>query len=129
MKAALHYIAKMLSEYFNSLGLENTFNDLRDNHMRGAKHCTRNESTIQSQVLSSMATRHAEERARQEEEGSGCATQSCTTYQADAPTGRGLAFSEYSQKGSVGSVQPFLCLQPQVSFTRCLALWSSNQSM
>ena len=48
-----------ISEYLNSFGNENGFNDIRDNERRGAKHSQRSDATLQSLAISSMATRWA----------------------------------------------------------------------
>ena len=57
---AKEYIKAMYSGMQNTMGLENGFNDLRDNEARGARHKQRNPGTIQALAISSMATRYAE---------------------------------------------------------------------
>ena len=61
----LAYIASMFGHaeryeaYLNSLHVENTFNALRDNEGRGARHQVRSDSVLQSLSISTMATRLA----------------------------------------------------------------------
>ena len=57
--AAYLMIDSYFKEYFNSLGLENGFNDIRDNERRGAKHQQRGDGALHSLEISSMATRWA----------------------------------------------------------------------
>ena len=57
----LSYVKCMFSDsLLNTLGLENGFNDLRDNESRGARHHQRSASTLQSLSISSQHTRYDE---------------------------------------------------------------------
>ena len=54
----LAYIDAMFNGMTNTLGLENGFNDLRDNESRGARHQQRSPSTLQSLSISSLISRY-----------------------------------------------------------------------
>ena len=59
-RLALDYVAKMFGGVANTLGLENGFNDLRDNECRAARHKQRSEDMLQSLSISSMHTRYGD---------------------------------------------------------------------
>ena len=56
--AACRYVRAMFSGVQHTLALENTFNDLRDNEGRGARHKARSEQVLQGLSLSSMKSRY-----------------------------------------------------------------------
>ena len=60
MQAGLRYVTSMYSEYFNSFGDEQGFNDIRDDERRRAKHHQRGDGTLHAMAISSMASRWAE---------------------------------------------------------------------
>jgi hypothetical protein len=55
---ALSYIKAMWEGVTNTMGLENGFNDLRDNEIRGARHKARSDSTIHALAISSLTSRY-----------------------------------------------------------------------
>ena len=55
------YVAALFSGMLNTLGLENGFNDLRDNEARGARHKQRAAETIQALSISSQHSRYSEQ--------------------------------------------------------------------
>eukprot|EP00972_Heterocapsa_arctica_P096662 14260448-Heterocapsa_arctica.AAC.1 len=57
---ALSYIKAMWEGVTNTMGLENGFNDLRDNEIRGARHKARSDSTIHALAISSLCSRYKE---------------------------------------------------------------------
>ena len=57
---AVAYIKAMFGGMANTLGLENGFNDLRDNESRGARHTQRSSSVLQGLAISSQLSRYAE---------------------------------------------------------------------
>ena len=54
------YVGAMFEGNQHTLALENTFNDLRDNEGRGARHKVRTEQVLQGLALSSMQTRYGD---------------------------------------------------------------------
>eukprot|EP00969_Alexandrium_andersonii_P373624 15484465-Alexandrium_andersonii.AAC.1 len=60
MDAFEQYVRAMFGNLGNTLGLENTFNDLRDNEGRGARRKTRSNERLQSLAVSSLTTRYSE---------------------------------------------------------------------
>ena len=48
------YVTKMFNGLMNTLGLENGFNDLRDNESRAARHKQRGDDVLQSLHISSV---------------------------------------------------------------------------
>ena len=57
-RRAIDFISAMWSGMMNTMGLENCFNDLRDNETRGARHKQRNPQTLQALSVSSMQSRY-----------------------------------------------------------------------
>ena len=57
-RLALAYIESMWRAPLTTVGLENGFNDLRDNEARGARHKARGEQTLQALAMSSLAHRY-----------------------------------------------------------------------
>ena len=55
---ALVYVDKMFRGVGNTLGLENAYNDLRDNETRAARHQQRSVDVLQSLSISSMHSRY-----------------------------------------------------------------------
>ena len=52
-------MTSLFTEYLNSFGDENGFNDIRDNERRGAKHSQRSDDSLHAMAISSMASRWA----------------------------------------------------------------------
>ena len=58
-QAALEYAAAIFDGVLTTLGLENGFNDLRDNERRGARHTQRAPDTLSSLSISSQHSRYS----------------------------------------------------------------------
>jgi hypothetical protein len=67
---AHEYVKCLFPEYATSLPLENTYNDLRDNEQRGARHLQRSDVALQALSISSLASRdpHARQIRPREED-------------------------------------------------------------
>ena len=58
-QACLRYVRSMIGRLLNSLAIENTYNDMRENEGRAARHKTRGNNRLSALAVSSLSTRYA----------------------------------------------------------------------